>query len=199
MTGRPTFTVLLDWLEGRLDGARAAEVAAYVGAADEETRDRVEWIRDFLHDAQLMPLVQPPAELSERLRSAFVGFHSPRETDGWTDASMLYDTRTRPAAVGVRSFGDDGVHLAFDSRLGRFVLEVAPGGPGEVDLQGLIMVDGEDPGIDLAFLEHGSLRRAARAGSDGRFDVPGVPAGVDELWLTSGDTRVRASLDLRLR
>ena len=51
--------------------------------------------------------------------------------------------------------------------------------------------------IDLAFLERGTLRRAAHATADGRFDVRGVPTGVDELWLSSAGTRVRAVLDLR--
>jgi hypothetical protein len=59
------------------------------------------------------------------------------------------------------------------------------------------MLDEGGAGIDLAFLQGGSLRRAARAGRDGRIDVRGVPIDVDELWLTSDVTRVRARLDLQ--
>lgn len=198
-TGRPSFTELLDWVEGRVDEARADELATYVSTADAATRETVEWIRGFIEGARSMPLEQPPPELSARLRSVFVGLHDPRQTEDWSDASLLYDTRDQQAAAGMRSVGEtDGVHLAFDSQLGRFVVEAVPAGPGEVDVLGLVVVDGSHAGgIDLAFLERGTLRRAARARTDGRFDVHGVPVDVDELWLTAGDTRVRAVLDLR--
>lgn len=208
LTGRPSFTELLDWVEGRLAPEQADAVAAYVATADEATTETLEWIREFLDDARSMPLQTPPPELSQRLRDVFVGLHSPEQTDGWSDASLMYDTRRGVAAAGVRSLEGDGVHLAFDSDLGRFVLEASPAGPGEVDIQGLIMVslvddtdaaaeDGIDSGIDVAFLQQGVLRRAARATPDGRFDVPGVPVDVDEMWLTAGGSRVRAPLDLR--
>ncbi|NYJ01416.1 hypothetical protein HNR19_002114 [Nocardioides thalensis] len=198
MTARPSFTELVDWVEGRLVPERADAVTAYVDTADPETADAVEWIRDFHHHARSMPLEQPPAELSARLRSVFTGLHEPQRDDDWSEASLLYDTRLGMAAAGVRSADDDGVHLAFDSELGRFVLDAVPAGSGEVDVQGMVaLADSERSGIDLAFLERGTLRRAAHATADGRFDVRGVPTGVDELWLSSGGTRVRAVLDLR--
>ena len=194
---KPTFTDLLDWVEGRLQPEQSELVAAYVDTADPATLETVDWIRTFLHDARSTPLAQPPAELSARLRDVFVGLHSPQQSSDWTDAALLYDTRMGLAAAGVRS-ADDGVHLAFDSELGRFVIDAVVAGPGEVDVQGLIMLDGVDEGgVDLAFLQAGSLRRAARTTKDGRIDVRGVPVDVDEMWLTSGGTRVRARLDLQ--
>jgi hypothetical protein len=197
MTGKPTLTDLLDWVEGRLAPERSDQVSAYVDTADPTTLETLDWIRGFLQDARSMPLAQPPADLSARLRDVFVGLHSPEQGSEWTDASLLYDTRMGLAAAGVRS-GDDGVHLAFDSDLGRFVLDAVPAGPGEVDVQGLIMLDRDGgTGVDLSFLQAGSLRRAAHATKDGRIDVRGVPVDVDEMWLTSGGTRVRARLDLQ--
>jgi hypothetical protein len=199
MVARPSFTDLLDWVEGRLPVEQADAVSAYVATADPAVQETVAWIRGFLEDARSMPLQAPPAELSARLRDVFVGLHSP-QSDDWSDASLLYDTRMGLAAAGVRSLDDDGVHLAFDSELGRFVLDATSAGPGEVDVQGLVMRDRIGPeGLDLAFLEAGTLRRAARATADGRFDVRGVPTDVDELWLSSGGMRVRAVLDLRGR
>ena len=198
IAGKPTFTDLLDWVEGRLQPEQSDQVAAYVDTADPATLETVEWIRDFLQEARSKPLAQPPAELSARLRDVFVGLHSPEQSSDWTDASLLYDTRMGLAAAGVRS-ADDGVHLAFDSDLGRFVLDAVPAGTGEVDVQGLIMLDGDATGVDLAFLQAGLLRRAAHATKDGRIDVRGVPVDVDEMWLTSGGTRVRARLDLQGR
>ena len=197
MAARPSFTDLLDWVEGRLAPEHADAVTAFVATADAETAETVAWIREFLEDARSMPLAQPPAELSARLRDVFVGLHSPELGDDWTEASLLYDTRMGMAAAGVRSMDDDGVHLAFDSELGRFVLDATAAGPGVVDVQGLVVTDrAEATGIDLAFLQGGTLRRASRTTADGRFDVRGVPVDVDELWLSSGSTRVRAVLDL---
>lgn len=197
-SGRPSFTDLLDWVEGRLVPERADAVASYVAQGDPLTVESVEWIRDFLEDARSMPLAVPPPDLSARLRNVFVGLHSPDLDAGWSDASLLYDTRTGLAAAGVRSLDDDGVHLAFDSDLGRFLLDATPAGPGEVDIQGLIRLAEAGPdGVDVAFLQRGTLRRASRATTDGRFDVRAVPVDVDELWLTSGSTRVRAVLDLQ--
>ena len=197
IAGKPTLTDLLDWVEGRLSAERSDQVSAYVDSADPATAETLDWIRSFLQDARSMPLVQPPAALSARLRGVFVGLHSPEQDSEWTDAALLYDTRLGLTAAGVRS-ADDGVHLAFASELDRFVLDASPAGPGEVDIHGLIMLDeGGATGVDLAFLQAGSLRRAARATKDGRIDVRGVPIDVDELWLTSERTRVRARLDLQ--
>lgn len=192
----PRFTELLDWVEGRLDDDRARAVAEYV-ATDDEAAHTVEWLEGFLHDARLMPLHQPPPELSARLRAAFVGYHHPRQPDEWSDATLLYDTR-KPA-VGMRSTGTvDGIHLAFDSQVGRFVVEVKPSRPGTVDLEGMVLA-GTGSAIDLAFLEAGALRRAARTDRYGRFEVRHVPDTVDELWITAESGRARAALDLRRR
>ena len=193
---KPTFTDLLDWVEGRLTPEQADQVASHVESGDPATLESVDWIREVLREARSAPLVQPPAELSARLRGMFDGLHHPEQGSEWTDASLLYDTRLGLTAAGVRS-ADDGVHLAFASELGRFVIDATPAGPGEVDIHGLIMLDEAGTGVDLAFLQGGSLRRAARAARDGRIDVRGVPVDVDELWLTSEDTRVRARLDLQ--
>ncbi|WGX95226.1 hypothetical protein [Nocardioides sp. L-11A] len=196
MTARPTFAELLDWVEGRLSDEAAAAVAAYVDSGDPATSASVAWIRDFLAAAGSMPLSQPPADLSARLRGVFDQLHRPTHTDGWSDAWLLHDARSGLAA-GVRSGDDGGVHLAFDSELGRFVLDATGAGVGEVDVQGLVMPTPGTGGVDLAFLAHGDLRRAVRTTPDGRFDARGVPVDVDELWLTAGATRVRATLDLR--
>jgi len=196
IAGKPTFTDLLDWVEGRLSPERSDEVRSYVDSGDPTTLESVEWIRGFLRDAEAARLEKPPAELSDRLRGMFVGLHHPSQGDDWSDASLVFDTRSGLAAAGVRS-GDDGVHLAFASELGRFVLDATPAGPDEVDVTGLLVRSGDGTGVDLAFLQGGTLVRAARVSRDGRIDVRGVPVDVDELWLTAGTTKVRARLDLQ--
>lgn len=196
-TLRPTFTELVDWLDGRLGGDQAQAVASYVAEGDPSTLESVEWILTFVDGASSMPLEQSPPELGGRLRGIFDRLHRPQVGRDWFDATLLYDARSGDAPSGEHSPGGRGVHLAFDSALGRFVLDATSAGAGQVDVEGLVLLPTGAWGVDLALLADGTLRRAVRTGPDGRFEVRGVPVEVDELWLTSGTTRVRAVLDLR--
>lgn len=197
MTARPTFTELVDWLDGRLSPEAADAVATSVSSGDPVTVESVEWILEFVDGAASMPLQEPPPELGSRLRGVFDQLHRPRRGRDWTDAVLLHDARSHRAAAGSSPLDDGDVHLAFDCEIGRFVLDATPSGTSEVDVQGLIRLAPGADGVDLAFLGRGDLRRAVRSTPDGRFDARGVPVEVDELWLTSGRTKVRASLDLR--
>lgn len=188
-TVRPSFTELVDWLDGRLDVDEAEAVASYVAEGDPQTLESVEWILGFVDGAVSMPLEQPPPELGGRLRGIFDRLHRPRAGRDWCDATLLHDARDRARS--------GGVHLAFESDLGRFVLDAIPARAGEVDVEGLVLQPPGVAGVDLAFLAKGALRRAVRTAPDGRFEALGLPVEVDELWLTSGATRVRAVLDLR--
>ena len=200
MNRRPTFTELLDLAEGRLDDDRARLLFDRV-AVDDEAAGTLAWIEGFLADARGLPLQQPPPELSARLRAVFPGHHGAHD-DEWSEASLLHDTRA-PAAgqrsAGVHDDVHDAVHLAFDSELGRFVIEVRRTGAATVDVDGLVLLDAGSSSVDVTFVEGGVLRRAARAGRDGRFEARDVPTTVDELRLSAGAARVRTKLDLRQR
>ena len=60
MSTPPTFTELVDWVDGRLDQQQAADVESRVATGGEETSATVDWIREFKAAAELMPLVAPP-------------------------------------------------------------------------------------------------------------------------------------------
>ena len=75
---RPGFRVLLDWLDGRLDGDAAVRVAAVVAGADERTVRTVEWLRGFLATARLLPLEEPPPVVRQSLRVYFAGWSRAR-------------------------------------------------------------------------------------------------------------------------
>lgn len=200
MADRLEFTTLLDWVEGRLDAERSRQVSAVVAAGDPETRETVEWIRDFIGGARQMPLHAPPPELSRRLHRLFHDHVLGGGQSGWSDATLLHDDRLPGAAAGMRDGGArQRLRLVFGSELGRFVLEASPAAPGEVDLEGVVIPEAEGLPLQLSFLEAGALRRALTPTSSHRFAVEGMPVAVDEVWLTQGERRVRARLDLRIR
>lgn len=202
MSTRLTFTVLLDWVEGRLDRDTASDVADLVAHADAETRTTVDWIRQFHHDARLLPLVAPPADLSERLRALFPAAVAPHAAEGWRDAELLYDTRLPQAAAGVRAGAGavgEVAHLAFDCGDLRLVLEIAPAGSGRVDLRGMIAPFTAQTRADVWLVGPVGPVRASHIGPSGTFELLGVPEDVDELRMTEDSRRVRMALDLRLR
>ena len=191
----PTFTEILDWVEGRLTGDRE-EVVRRAIASDDRSAEAAAWVAEFIDAAQRMPLEKPPAELSERLRSLFVG-HRESAPEQWSQARLLHDTRGA-AMTGTRTAGvAEGTHLAFESDAGRFVVEVRPQPDGLVDLVGLLLLDpGAGRPVDLTVLEAGVVRRMSRVEPDGRFSLAGVPNVVDEVRFDAPGLQVRATIDL---
>ena len=187
---------IMDWLEGRLEPDEAARIAAEVEHGGREAAELVDWARTFLDAARIMPLQAPPPELRSRLSGLFLRVREPHTGSGWSSATLLYDTRDPQSAVGLRS-ATESVSLGFGSALGRFVVDVVHTDAGTVDINGLIMAAPDHAGIEVSLLQAGELRRAARIDHRGRFELPGVPVEADELWLTSGEERGRAPLDLR--
>ncbi len=195
MRRRPTPADIFDWVEGRIAPERAQHVADHV-AVDPAAAATAEWFARLRRDAARVPLEQPPAELSQRLRDLFGSATAPAPGATWSTARLLYDTRDATVA-GVRSADTlDTVHLAFESEAGRFVLEVRPSGRGSVDLIGLLLLDDPDEATDLALVEDGVVRRMVRVGADGRFELREVPASVDEIRFEAGSLRVSAPLHL---
>ncbi|MBU2696851.1 MULTISPECIES: hypothetical protein [Pimelobacter] len=194
VTRRPTFTEIVDWIEGRLPDERADQVAAEV-AADEDSAGAAAWMTQFLADARRLPLETPPPELSARLRGLFDDAANLPPEVRWATAHLLYDTRE--AMTGTRSADLlDHTHLAFETEHGRFVVEVRRAGAGEVDLHGLLLLDEGAAAADVTLLEDGTVRRRARTTADGRFELLQVPQSVDELRIAVRDARVSAPLDL---
>jgi hypothetical protein len=197
MSRPPTFLELVDLLDGRLDETAAREVQQRVEDAGPETARTIAWIQKFKDDAGALRLPPVPERLSAQLRDLFPGFANPAATGDWSDAVLLSDTRDPAAAAGIRGATlTESAHLAYSSDAGRFLVEVSPAGRGAVDVRGLLMLDGDEQ-VDVALLAGGELQRATRARANGSFELLGLPATVDELWLTSGARRVRAELDLR--
>jgi hypothetical protein len=198
---QPTFTELLDWLEGRLDDAAGADVADRVAHGDRETTEAVEWIRSFLEGAAKMPLQRPPAEVSAALRRVVAEHVAPWAPGDYTEAALAYDSRTTRMA-GTRadhSSSDDVFHLVFETDLGQVVLDVMPVPGDGVDVQGSVaeQLRGRDLPTRVVLTSERVVRRTATCDRDGQFGMSDVPAGIDEIWVEHGETLVRAAVSLR--
>ena len=99
---RPDLRTLMDWLEGRLDAARAEEVARAVASGDEQLIGTARWAKEFLEVASAHPLERPPPIIRQRLGQHFrqwvEGADAP-EADGTSAlAELIFDSRVGPSA-----------------------------------------------------------------------------------------------------
>ncbi|HWJ11935.1 MAG TPA: hypothetical protein VNS46_21310 [Nocardioides sp.] len=192
MSERATFTDVVDWIEGRLPAEQARRVEAEV-EADPDTAASAAWVRQFLAEARRVSLEDPPAELGARLRALFDPVVNAADEDRWTTARLLYDTRDQrgpdPASPPTTA------HLAFQTDLGRLVVELRSSRSGLVHLRGMLLLV-RRTAVDVTLLEKGTVRRRVRSTPEGVFEVTGVDRTVDEIRLEDGDLRLRAVIGL---
>lgn len=196
----PTFNELVDWIDGRLEEAAAADMASRVAASGPDVIDTVSWIRSFREAAATMPLQKPPEDVSARIRAAFRELRGPMS--GPVDELELeFDSRMSPIA-GVRSTGHtESFHLDFGSEDLSISLDVSPHTEGDLLVRGTVSGEGRDTNIDrpleddlgLVFTSSGETQRTTRLDRNGGFTVQ-VPADVNEVWVLSATRRARATL-----
>ena len=192
----------MDWLEGRLDDSRAEEVARAVATGDEQLTRTVAWAKGFLDVAAAHPLERPPPVVRQSLGQHFRRWAESSEApgvDGTTAlAELIFDSRAGLARAGVRSASaSDTVHLAFASDLGDLVLDVLPGEPGLVRLDGQILVTSPDaPFFAVEVVASALSFRSVDVDQHGRFELDRVPAGPVRLTASNGQVRLVADVDL---
>ena len=102
----PTFSEMLDWLEGRLSPDEAQSVAERLQSADAPTQADLDWLRLFLQARQSVHFASPPTGVRETLKQRFVAYAEAREPPGafqrWL-ATLIFDSRTQPITAGLRS------------------------------------------------------------------------------------------------
>jgi hypothetical protein len=200
----PDFEVLADWVEGRLDPKRSAEVSEVV-AGDREAAQSVEWLQEFHRLARVMPLHEPPPIIRQNLSGYFSRWSQARATLEHPRlelrASLLFDSRLDLAPVGVRGPSDleGSVHLAYTTDHADLVLDVSPIGSGLVRLDGQVLLsDDTQPRIFEAVATGPSCsRRTIDGDALGRFCLADVPDDAGELRVTNGVLTMVVALDLR--
>ncbi len=201
---RPSFELLADWIDGRLDGP-AAEAIERAVADDERTAASVAWLREFVDTAGELPLHEPPPIVRQWLGQHFARWHEARaalrRAPVELPASLLFDSRVDVVLAGVRAGDtqDDTFHLAYVTEGADLVLDVCRTRPGRLRMDGQLLT--EQPILAPAFeaTASGPAGETHTIGGDelGRFCLPDVADTIHRLRVTNGEVAVNATLDLR--
>lgn len=192
----PSFATLIDWVEGRLDDSKAAEVAQIVESRP-QAQESVEWIRHFISVGADMPLIPPSSDLSDRLRDEFSRRVTPWNPRDHRDADLMFDSREHPMAAGMRRIQQtDGVHLVFATDSTRLELDLSIGADGRIDADGLASWGAakSDDTLELVLTCNRSVKHIISCEPDGTFHLADVCAEVDEVWMSHGGETVRAAI-----
>ncbi len=198
MIQRPTFTNLVDYVEGRLEPGASAAIEQYLAAGDSDATATVDWMRMFLAVSSELPLEAPPLRVRHYLRRQF-------EQRGDTKlslvrvprqilATLMFDNRRDLAASGVRSadVGTATLHLAFRSEAGDVLVDLSPSADGFRRLDGQVLFSDDWDGQVLEADLSGPGYSGTSAGDDlGRFSFAHVPADVDQLVLRADDVDIK--------
>jgi hypothetical protein len=197
---RPSFGMLVDWIDGRQDPATAKAVEFAIQAGDQGTRETVRWLRRFRQIARELPLEEPPPRVARRLHRYFELRHGTGSAPVVESrAELVFDSRTDQELVGMRAgqAADEIVHVAYQSIHADLVVDISRVG-GQFRLDGQLLpidpssalvveVTARAEGVDLGSVDGDAL---------GRFCLQAVPAGPVELRASTGEFVVVADLQI---
>lgn len=203
MGGRPLrIATLLDWLEHRLPQEEMDAVSHAVEHGDDQLKQTVAWLRDFVETAGRARLEQPPPIVRQRLQEHFrrwtVGAER-RPAGPIMVAELVFDSRRDLSYASVRSTGaeESNFHIAFRSTSADLVLDVSPTRDGYVRLDGqLLPFDAAAPTCSAELRTATFSARSVDGDEHGRFGFAEIPAAAGRLTVRSGALTITADVDL---
>lgn len=201
---RPSFTVLADWIDGRLDGVEAATVARAVERGDVWTTASVAWLREFVDAAAALPMHEPPPFVRQRLHQYFARWHEARAVQQLSPVELMgslrFDSRVDVALVGVRAADVHGeiFHLSYVTDAADLVLDVRRTAPGRVRLDGQVLTErpGTAPIFEATAVGPAGEVRTLEGDELGRFCLPDIADTTRQLRVTNGELAITVKLDL---
>jgi hypothetical protein len=196
----PTFSELLDWLEGRLPPDKARTVAERLQSADAATQADLDWLRLFLKARQSVPFASPPPGVRETLRRAFAAYVEAQERPGpfqrWL-ATLTFDSRAQPVTAGLRSAQrvEEGQQrqLIYTTEAAEIALTVQSIFPDKnFIVTGQIFPMGDTPThtFSIQLLHDAGEVALAAADELGEFTFSDLPAGEYDLVVSAGQYEV---------
>ncbi len=201
---RLNVAILADWVEGRLDATKAAQIAGAVAASDTHVQETVAWLRRFVAATRSLPLYQPPPMVAQKLRQHFTRWTKARAVLSQVSiayaARPLFDSRLDLAPLGLRLADDSDttLHLAFTTDVADLVLDVHAVGAETVRIDGQVLpVEPVEACIFEASVHGCGLTVRTVDGDElGRFSLSEVPHQTSELRVSNGEITIVAGLDL---
>ena len=197
MTGQPTFTNLVDFVEGRLDQGASAGIERSLAAGDPEAGATVAWLRTFLFLGKQLPLEAPPVRVRYYLQRQFEqrSGRAPARARPVRQllAALMFDSRRDLVAEGVRSGGVDAksVHLAFSSPEAEVLVDLSSRRGGHLRIDGQVLWTRQGPQASEATVTAPGSVETSRTGDElGRFSFDRVPADVDRLLVQGADVEI---------
>jgi hypothetical protein len=191
MTTLPTFSELVDWLEGKLPAAEAARIAQAV-QTDAQTQANVTWLRKFAELSDKIALAAPSPQVRNTLEARFaehVAANRPPSFWQWLTATLSFDSRQQLATSGVRrgEFAPEKYQLMYVTDVADVVLHVEPQHKG-INLYGqlLLNADGTElTGLGVQLVMAGVGAGLVEVDEVGEFAFVGINAGIYDLIIST--------------
>jgi hypothetical protein len=196
----PSFSELLDWLEGRLPPDEAQAMAKRLESADEATQADLDWLRLFLQARQSLQFASPPPSVREALKGRFAAYVEARQPPGLFQrllATLTFDSRGQPATLGIRSAqpADEGPQrqLIYTTESAEIALTIQPTLPNQsFTLSGQIFPLGDTPAPAFSVQLLRDIQEVGLAAADdlGEFTFSNIPVGEYSLVVSAGQYEV---------
>jgi hypothetical protein len=194
----PTFSELLDWLEGRLPPDTARAVSERLQSADPATQADLDWLRLFLQARQSVQFSSPPPGVRETLRRAFAAYVEAQEPPGpfqrWL-ATLTFDSRAQPVTAGLRSAVEEGQQrqLIYTTEAAEIALTVQSSLPDKnFIVTGQVFPMGDTPThtFSIQLLQDAGEVALGTTDELGEFTFSDLPAGEYDLVVSAGQYEV---------
>ena len=194
----PSFSEMLDWLEGRLPPDEAQAVAERLQAADAATQADLDWLRLFLQARQSIQFASPPPSVRETLKQRFATYAEAREPPGplkrWL-ATLISDSRAQPVTAGLRSAAEEGqqrqlIYTTEAAEIALTVQSILPHKNFIVTGQIFPMADTPTDAFSIQFLRDAQEVALASTDELGEFTFSDLPAGEYHMVVSAGQYEV---------
>lgn len=192
---KPTFSQLLDWLEGRLDDEEARRLEDRLRTAGAETDADLGWLRSFLDASGAARLAAPPAEVRRDLLLKFETFTRARRAPGLLArliATLTFDSAAGLAPAGVRSVQTQGKQrqLIYETDVAEIALNIFPNSQDEnLTLTGQIFpkTDLHPAGLSVQIIDPDTMTELGLTVTNelGEFTLSGIPQGRYGIFISS--------------
>jgi hypothetical protein len=185
----PGFERLIDHIDGRLTGTEADRLSAHLATGCQtcgETRSWYTSLKAIITDDDSCE--PPPWVLKRAVRVFEIARARPRLVERVSQklASLLFDSLTRPALVGVRSTETANRQLLYSAGDYSIDLQVAPSDQSRADLTGQILKEGETAfesvaGLVLSLSCEGEPVCSITTNEMGEFKIKSIQQGEYDL------------------